>query len=152
LMPLELVGAFSGPGLAPPRLVERGMAFSNWESGKLFGWAHPAATFPDSEVSPFEKFPRDRCDVFDPEGDLQNWTLGEVKKASPHTLFHIQALPKVDRKSRHLWVEACRGCFWRRTPGRFPGAPRWRCCARFVEVGCADDYESINIETVECLR
>src|SRR5271169_167962 len=152
LAPVALLGAFALPGLAP-KLVERGVAFSDWASGKLFRGRHLATTFLDSDVVPLEKFPYNGYDVLDPEVDLERWSLsveGEVKKPGQYTLAQIQALPKVNQNTRHVCVEG-----WD-VIGAFGGArladflalagadPR----SRFVEVECADDYyESIDMDT-----
>ena len=54
LTPAVALGAFLIPKLREP-LLSKGLAFSDWASGKLFRPGHLAPTFADSEVTPFER-------------------------------------------------------------------------------------------------
>jgi DMSO/TMAO reductase YedYZ molybdopterin-dependent catalytic subunit len=152
LTPLLALGAFAMPKLQDS-LLKTGLGFSDWASGKLFRPSHRAATFSDSEVAPFAKFPINGYDVADPEIDFEKWALtvsGEVKKPGQYTLAQIQALPRVVQNTRHICVEG-----WD-VIGNFGGVrlsdflqligadPT----ARFVYVECADDYyESLDMPT-----
>jgi DMSO/TMAO reductase YedYZ molybdopterin-dependent catalytic subunit len=152
LTPVIALGAFAIPGLQEP-LLKKGLAFSDWASGKMFRSGHLATTFSDSDVAPFEKFPINGYDVDDPGVILENWTLavsGAVQKPGEYTLAQVQALPRIRQNTRHVCVEG-----WD-VIGRFGGArlsdflnligadPT----ARFITVACADDYyESLDIAT-----
>jgi DMSO/TMAO reductase YedYZ molybdopterin-dependent catalytic subunit len=152
LTPLLALGAFAMPKLQDS-LLKTGLGFSDWASGKLFRPSHRGATFSDSEVAPFAKFPINGYDVADPEIDFEKWALtvsGEVKKPGQYTLAQIQALPRVVQNTRHICVEG-----WD-VIGNFGGVrlsdflqligadPT----ARFVYVECADDYyESLDMPT-----
>src|SRR6266481_4515557 len=95
LTPVIALGAFAIPVLREP-LLKKGLAFSDWASGKLFRPGHLATTFEDSELTPFEKFPINGYDVDDPGVIFENWTLtvsGAVQKPGDYTLAQIQALP-----------------------------------------------------------
>ena len=152
LVPVAALGAFAIPTLQKP-LLKAGLGFSDWASSKLFRQCHLAPTFADSELTPLEKFYVNDYDVDDPEVDFDKWTLtvsGSVQKPGDYTLAQIQALPKLRQNTRHVCVEG-----WD-VIGRFGGArlsdflhaigadPT----ARFVYVGCADDYyESLDMAT-----
>jgi DMSO/TMAO reductase YedYZ molybdopterin-dependent catalytic subunit len=152
LTPLLAPGAFAVPKIQKP-LLGAGLTFSDWASAELFRSRHLAPTFPDSRLTPFNKFPINDYDVDDPEIDLGKWTLtvsGAVQRSGEYTLAQIQSLPKVTQNTRHVCVEG-----WD-VIGRFGGvrladflnvigADR---TANFVTVQCADDYyESIDMAT-----
>jgi DMSO/TMAO reductase YedYZ molybdopterin-dependent catalytic subunit len=152
LSPVLLTGAFAIPSLRRS-LLARGIAFSDWASGLLFQREHPATTFPDSELTPLERFPLNSYDDDDPGLDLDAWTLtvsGLVTKPGEYTLDQIRALPKITQNTRHVCVEG-----WD-VIGNFGGA-RIRDfletvgadrAAGFLAFECADDYyESLDIET-----
>ena len=152
LTPVLALGAFAIPHLRDP-LLKAGLGFSDWASGKMFRSGHLAATFDDSELTPFEKFPINGYDVEDPEVDLDKWTLkisGAVQKPGEYTLAQIQALPKRTQNTRHVCVEG-----WD-VIGRFGGARLSDflqmigadTTARFITMNCADDYyESLDMAT-----
>jgi len=152
LAPVAALGAFAIPSLQKP-LLKAGLGFSDWASAKLFRTGHLAATFDDSDLTPFEKFPINDYDVDDPEVELDNWTLtvsGAVQKPGDYNLDAIQRLPKIVRNTRHVCVEG-----WD-VIGRFGGARLSDflnmigadTSARYVYVECADDYyESIDMAT-----
>jgi DMSO/TMAO reductase YedYZ molybdopterin-dependent catalytic subunit len=153
LVPVLAVGAFAIPKFRQP-LLDEGLAFSDWASGKLFGRHRVAQTFTNSDVVPFERFPYNFYDVPDPGVDLEKWTLtaqGLVRRPGEYTLEQIQALPKLVQNTRHVCVEG-----WD-VIGNFGGARASDflrligadTSARFLEVTCADGYyESIDMETV----
>src|SRR4029077_877795 len=94
LTPLLVAGAFAVPKLRES-LLEHGVGFSDWASGKLFSKSRLAPTYAASAVTPFEKFPYNGYDVLDPEVDLENWTLtveGKVQKPGEYTLAQVQGL------------------------------------------------------------
>jgi len=152
LTPVIALGAFAIPKMRMP-LLEAGLGFSDWASDRLFRPGHPAPTFADSALTPFDSFPINGYDIDDPGIDLRKWTLtvdGAVQKPGQYTLAQIQALPKITQNTRHICVEG-----WD-VIGRFGGArlsdflksigadP----AARFVSVECADDYyESLDMAT-----
>jgi DMSO/TMAO reductase YedYZ molybdopterin-dependent catalytic subunit len=153
LTPLVLLGAFAIPKFQH-KLLEKGVALSDWASGVYFSKSRLARTFKDSEVVPFEKFPYNGYDVLDPEVDLDSWTLtveGLVKTPGEFELAKFQALPKVVQNTRHVCVEG-----WDAV-GNFGGAHvsdflqliGADTSARYVEVECADDYyESLDMASM----
>ncbi len=105
--PVLALGAFAIPKLREP-LLKKGLAFSDWASGKLFRPGHLATTFAESDLTPFEKFPINGYDVDDPESIFENWSLtvsGAVQKPGDYTLSQIQALPRTRQNTRHVCVE-----------------------------------------------
>lgn len=152
LTPVIALGAFAIPKLRMP-LLKAGLGFSDEASARLFRSGHLAATFADSDVTPFDKFPINDYDVDDPQVDFDRWTLtvsGAVQKPGDYTLAQIQTLPKFTQNTRHVCVEG-----WD-VVGNFGGVrladflieigadPT----AKFVTVACADDYyESIDMAT-----
>src|SRR6202051_2966152 len=152
LTPVLALGVFAVPAVQE-RLLKTGLGFSDWASARLFRGGHAAPTFSDAQVAPFEKFPINGYDVEDPEVDLENWTLtvsGAVQKPGDYALAQIQALPKMRQNTRHVCVEG-----WD-VIGRFGGARLSDflsmigadTSARFLTVGCADDYyESLDMAT-----
>jgi DMSO/TMAO reductase YedYZ molybdopterin-dependent catalytic subunit len=152
LTPVLALSAFAIPGLQEG-LLKKGLGFSDWASARLFRMGHPAPTFDDAEVAPFDKFPINGYDVDDPGVDLENWTLtvsGAVQKPGEYTLSQVQALPRVRQNTRHICVEG-----WD-VIGRFGGARLSDffkqvgadTTARFITVKCADDYyESLDMAT-----
>jgi DMSO/TMAO reductase YedYZ molybdopterin-dependent catalytic subunit len=152
VVPVLALGAFAIPSFQES-LLKKGLGFSDWASALLFRRGHLATTFDDAELTPFEKFPINGYDVEDPGVILENWTLtvsGAVEKPGDYKLGQIQALPRIRQNTRHVCVEG-----WD-VIGRFGGArlsdflnmigadPS----ARFLTVGCADDYyESLDMAT-----
>jgi DMSO/TMAO reductase YedYZ molybdopterin-dependent catalytic subunit len=150
--PVLVLGAFAVPSLQES-LLKHGLGFSDWASKQLFRRGHLAPTFRDSELTPFEKFPINDYDVDDPGVIFENWTLtvsGAVQKPGEYRLAQVQELPRFRQNTRHVCVEG-----WD-VIGRFGGA-RFSdflamigadTSARFVTVGCADDYyESLDMAT-----
>jgi DMSO/TMAO reductase YedYZ molybdopterin-dependent catalytic subunit len=152
LTPVFALGAFAIPTLQKP-LLKAGLGFSDWASAKLFRSGHLAATFTDSELTPFNKFPLNSYDVDDPEVDFDKWNLtvaGEVRKPGSYTLAEIQALPKLTQNTRHVCVEGWDviGNFGGARLSDFLQAIGADTTARFVTVECADDYyESLDMAT-----
>jgi DMSO/TMAO reductase YedYZ molybdopterin-dependent catalytic subunit len=152
LTPIVVLGAFAVPNLQKA-LLKKGQAFSDWASRQMFRQGHLAATFPDSELTPLERFPINDYDVDDPGVILESWALtvgGGVQKPGKYRLSQIQALPRVRQNTRHVCVEG-----WD-VIGRFGGARLSDflamigadTSARFITVACADDYyESLDMET-----
>ena len=152
LTPLLVLGAFAIPGMQAP-LLKKGLGFSDWASARLFRGEHLAATFADSEVTPFEKFPINDYDVDDPGVIFENWSLavsGLVQKPGEYRLGQIQTLPRFRQNTRHVCVEG-----WD-VIGRFGGARLSDflkmigadTSARFIAVTCADDYyETLDMAT-----
>jgi DMSO/TMAO reductase YedYZ molybdopterin-dependent catalytic subunit len=152
LTPVLALGAFAIPKIQKP-LLDAGLGLSDWVSSKLFREHHLATTFPDAEVAPLDQFYVNTYDVDDPGVDLASWKLsvsGAVAKPGQYTLAQIQALPKLTQNTRHVCVEG-----WD-VIGRFGGARLSDflqaigadITARFLSVGCADDYyESLDMAT-----
>jgi DMSO/TMAO reductase YedYZ molybdopterin-dependent catalytic subunit len=150
--PVLALGAFAIPGVQES-LLKKGLDFSDWASVKLFRRGQLAPTFADSELTPFEKFPINGYDVDDPGIIFENWTLivgGLVQKPGNYRLTAIQALPRIRQNTRHICVEG-----WD-VIGRFGGVRLSDflsmigadTTARFLTVGCADDYyESLDMAT-----
>ena len=150
--PVLALGAFAVPGLQE-LLLKKGLGFSDWASERLFRRGHLAPTFGDADLTPFGKFPINGYDVDDPGVIFENWTLtvsGAVQKPGDYRLAQIQALPRTRQNTRHVCVEG-----WD-VIGRFGGARLSDflamigadTSARFITVGCADDYyESLDMET-----
>jgi len=150
--PVLLLGAFAVPRVQES-LLKNGLAFSDWASARLFRRGHLAPTFAASHVTPFDKFPINDYDVDDPGVILESWTLtvsGAVQKPGQYRLNQVQALPRVRQNTRHVCVEG-----WD-VIGRFGGAKLSDfltmigadTSARFITVGCADDYyESLDMAT-----
>ena len=152
LVPIVAIGAVAIPRFRQP-ILDEGLRFSDWASGKLFGRHRLAQTFSNQEVAPFERFPYNFWDVVDPGVDLDKWTLsvmGEVQRPGEYRLEQIQTLPKVVQNTRHVCVEG-----WD-VIGNFGGTRvsdflRWvgaDTSAGFLEVTCVDGYyESIDMAT-----
>lgn len=150
--PVLVLGAFAIPSLQES-LLKRGLGFSDWASRQLFRRGHLAPTFRDSELTPSAKFPINGYDVEDPGVIFENWSLtvnGAVQKPGDYKLAQIQALPRIRQNTRHVCVEG-----WD-VIGRFGGARLSDfltmigadTSARFITVGCADDYyESLDMAT-----
>lgn len=150
--PVLVLGAFAIPGVQDA-LLKKGLGFSDWMSARFFRPGHPAPTFSDSELTPFEKFPINDYDVDDPGVIFENWTLtvgGLVEKPGDYRLPQIQALPPVRHNTLHVCVEG-----WD-VIGRFGGTRLSDflnligadTSAKFITVACADDYyESLDMAT-----
>ncbi len=152
LTPVLALGAFAIPKLQTP-LLKSGLGFSDWASARLFREGHLAPTYPDSAVTPLDKFYVNDYDVDDPGVDFASWSLtvtGAVQKPADYVMSQIRALPKITQNTRHVCVEG-----WD-VIGNFSGARLSDflkligadTTARFVTVECADDYyESLDMET-----
>jgi DMSO/TMAO reductase YedYZ molybdopterin-dependent catalytic subunit len=152
LTPVIALGAFAVPRLQTP-LLKAGLGFSDWASARLFRSGHLAPTFADSDLTPFDKFPINNYDVDDPEVDFDRWTLtvgGAVQKSGDYTMAQIRALPRSTQNTRHVCVEGWDviGNFGGVLLADFLTAIGADPTAKFVSVGCADDYyESIDMAT-----
>src|ERR1700752_216306 len=150
--PVLVLGAFAVPSLQA-LLLKRGLGFSDWASKQLFRRRHFAPTFRDSELTPFERFPINDYDVDDPGVIFENWTLtvsGAVQKPGEYRLAQVQALPLIRQNTRHVCVEGWDviGRFGGARLSDFLGMIGADTSARFVTVGCADDYyESLDMAT-----
>ena len=152
LAPVLALGAFAIPGVQDA-LLKKGLGFSDWMSARLFRRGQLAATFSDSELTPFEKFPINDYDVDDPGVIFEKWTLtvsGLVQKPGDYKLDQIQALAPVRQNTKHVCVEG-----WD-VIGRFGGTRLSDflrmigadTSAKFITVACADDYyESLDMAT-----
>ncbi|HUO24207.1 MAG TPA: molybdopterin-dependent oxidoreductase [Candidatus Aquilonibacter sp.] len=152
LTPVIALGAFAIPKLQDS-LLGRGLGFSDWMSARLFRSGHLAPTFSTADLTPFARFPINDYDVDDPGIIFENWSLtvtGAVQKPGDYRLDQIQTLPRIRQNTRHICVEG-----WD-VIGRFGGARLSDflkmvgadLSARFLTVGCADDYyESLDMAT-----
>ena len=136
LSPLVLAGAFAIPKLRD-YLLQAGVAASDWASDATFRRAHPVATYPDSLVVPFDKFPYNGYDVIDPGVDLENWTLtveGQVANPGEYSLAQVQK-PSQDRGEHAARLRGRVGRdrqLRRRARFRFPEGSRRRYAARVI--------------------
>ena len=152
LVPVVVLGGFAVPSLQE-KLLKSGLGFSDWASKELFRRRHLAPTFRDSELTPFEKFPINGYDVDDPGVIFENWTLtvsGAVQKPGDYRLAQIQALPRIRQNTRHVCVEGWDviGRFGGTRLSDFLAMVGADTSARFITVGCADDYyESLDMAT-----
>ena len=156
LAPLAPLAALALPD-ARSSIVRAGLALSDRAGEWMFRPAQLAPTYGDADLTPFERFPVNRYVEFEPSrADLEKWRLyveGEVSRPGEYTLDQIKALPRVVQNVRHICIEG-----WD-VVGSFGGArmadlltmigadPR----ARFVEVGCLDDYYS-SLDMASCLH
>jgi DMSO/TMAO reductase YedYZ molybdopterin-dependent catalytic subunit len=152
LTPVLALGAFAVPKFQA-HLLKAGLGFSDWASARLFRQGHLAPTYPDSAVTPLDKFYVNDYDVDDPGIDFDKWSLtvtGAVQKPGDYVMSQISALPKITQNTRHVCVEG-----WD-VIGNFAGARLSDflkmigadTSSRFVYVECADDYyESLDMET-----
>jgi DMSO/TMAO reductase YedYZ molybdopterin-dependent catalytic subunit len=153
LTPLVLLGAFAVPKFQD-KLLQGGVALSDWASNAYFSKARLARTFKDSDVVPFDKFPYNGYDVIDPEVDLESWTLtveGLVKNPGEFEIANIQGLPKIVQNTRHVCVEGwdAIGNFGGARVSDFLQVIGADTTAKYVEVECADDYyESIDMASM----
>jgi DMSO/TMAO reductase YedYZ molybdopterin-dependent catalytic subunit len=153
LAPVIAVGAFAIAELQPPLLM-KGLHFSDWASGELFGRHRLAQTFSNNQVAPFAKFPYNYYDVLDPDVDLEKWTLtveGLVQRPGDYKLQQIQAFPKVLQNTRHVCVEGWDviGNFGGTRASDFLHAIGADLSAKYLEVTCLDSYyESIDMGTM----
>ncbi len=150
LTPLVALGAFAIPP-AQDYLLGRGVAFTDWVSDKLFRRGHLAPTYPDSALTPLDKFAFNSYDTNTPEID-PDWLLevsGLVTRPGNYSLDDIRRLPKISQNTRHVCIEG-----WDLV-ANFAGARMSDFLnligadmnARFVYVECADDYyESLDME------
>lgn len=150
--PVLVLGAFAIPSFQQT-LLKKGLGFSDWASARMFRSGHLAPIFDDAELTPFDKFPINDYDVDDPGVRFDNWTFtvsGAVQKPGEYKLDQIQNLPRTRQNTRHICVEG-----WD-VIGRFGGARLSDflnmigadTSARFITVGCADDYyESLDMPT-----
>lgn len=134
-------------------LIEHGLTFSDWATGKLFRRRHLAPTYPSSALTPLSRFEYNTYDTDEPDIDFDHWTLevsGLVSKPGAYTLDAIRRLPKISQNTRHVCIEG-----WE-VIANFAGTPLSDFLgligadptARFVYVECADDYyESLDRET-----
>jgi len=153
LAPVVALGAFAIPKFRQP-LLDEGLRFSDWASGKLFGQHRLAQTFCDRAVAPFATFPYNFYDVADPGVDLEKWKLavtGLVQHPGEYRLEQIQSLPKMVQNTRHVCVEGWDviGNFGGARASDFLQLVGADASARFLEVQCADGYyESIDMPTM----
>jgi DMSO/TMAO reductase YedYZ molybdopterin-dependent catalytic subunit len=151
MTPLLTAGVLAWPA-GRRWLLEHGSSLSDAAAAAI-GGGGLAPTFVDRDVTPLDRFPVNSYLTDDPEIDLADWRLevsGQVTRATEMTLDAIRQLPKRVQNTRHLCVEG-----WE-VIGAFGGTPLASFLdrigaarnARFLEVGCADDYyESIDMAT-----
>jgi DMSO/TMAO reductase YedYZ molybdopterin-dependent catalytic subunit len=155
LAPLMALGAFAIPGFNE-RLIKHGLNLSDRASEKFFRRSRLAQTFNDREVTPFDQFPVNSYTAYDPSSDIAKWTLtveGMVNRPGEYRLEQIMSLPKQTQNVRHICIEGWDvignfGGIRLADFLQFVGADP---AARYIEVGCLDDYySSYDIES--CLH
>ncbi len=155
LTPLIFMGAFALPQLSQ-KLIAGGLSWSDRLAEVFFSGQRLAQTFSLRDLTPIEKFPVNSYSDYDHANDLSNWKLiveGMVERPGEYTLDQIRALPKQVQNVKHICIEG-----WD-VIGNFGGARLSDflqlvgadASARFIEVGCLDDYySSYDIES--CLH
>ena len=156
LAPLAALAAFAAPTIRETA-IRRGLALTDRASEWQFQPTQLAPTYADSDVTPFDRFPINRYVEFDPSpADLAKWRLyvdGQVSRPGAYTFDQIAALPKTVQNVRHICIEG-----WD-VIGTFGGARMADLLtmvgadltARFVEIGCLDDYYS-SLDMASCLH
>jgi DMSO/TMAO reductase YedYZ molybdopterin-dependent catalytic subunit len=156
LAPLAPLAALALPD-ARNSAIRAGLALADRAGERMFRPTHLAPTYADADVTPFERFPINRYSEFEPSRtDLDTWRLsveGLVSKPGDYTLEQIAALPRIVQNVRHICIEG-----WD-VIGTFGGARLADLLAlvgadtraRFVEVGCLDDYYS-SLDMASCLH
>jgi DMSO/TMAO reductase YedYZ molybdopterin-dependent catalytic subunit len=87
------------------RLVAHGLTLSDAISERTFDAQVSAPTFPDAELTPFDRFPLNSYLVDDPEIDLDVRHLevsGLVARPGEYTLRDFRNLPRVRQNTRHM--------------------------------------------------
>jgi DMSO/TMAO reductase YedYZ molybdopterin-dependent catalytic subunit len=147
LAPLSLLAALLAPDTRQA-ILRGGLAASGRAGAWLFRPSQLAPTFSESELTPLERFPVNSYSTFEPSAaELSKWRLyvdGLVARPGAYTFDQIVALPSVVQNVRHICIEG-----WD-VIGSFGGARLSDLLmlvgadptARFVEVGCLDDYYS----------
>jgi DMSO/TMAO reductase YedYZ molybdopterin-dependent catalytic subunit len=156
LAPLVPLAALALPEIRGSA-IRTGLALTDRAGERMFRPAHLAPTYGAADVTPFERFPINRYSEFEPSrADVDKWRLsveGQVSRPGEYTLEQIAALPKVVQNVRHICIEG-----WD-VIGTFGGARLADLLAfvgadtsaRFVEVGCLDDYYS-SLDMASCLH
>ena len=150
LTPVVLAGAFLIPKFRDP-LLGAGVRFSDWASSKWFRPGHMAPVYPDSDLTPLDKFYVNTYDVDDPQIALDKWTLrisGDVQRPGQYTLAQIHSLPKLAQNTRHICVEGWDAIanFGGARISDFLQYVGANLNAKFLYVECADDYyESLDM-------
>lgn len=155
LTPVLVVGALTLPRFSEG-LLKTGLGWTDRAAQNFFSPGRLAQTFGEHELTPIEQFPINSYSNYNPENDLESWSLiveGMVARPGQYTLDQIKALPKQSQNVKHICIEG-----WD-VIGNFAGArlsdflqmvgadP----AARFVEIACLDDYySSYDIES--CLH
>ena len=147
LAPLSLLAAMAVPDAREP-ILRAGLAATDRAGEWLFRPSQLAPTYDDADLTPFERFPVNSYSAFEPsDADLAKWQLyveGLVSRPGTYWFDEIAALPRVVQNVRHICIEG-----WD-VVGNFGGARLGDLLAlvgadptaRFVEIGCLDDYYS----------
>lgn len=156
LAPLAPLAALAVPDVRSS-VVRAGLTLSDRAGELMFRPTQLAPTYRDADVTPFERFPLNRYVDYEPSSaELAKFRLyveGQVTRPGEYTLEQIRALPKVVQNVRHICVEG-----WD-VIGSFGGARLADLLtfvgadtsARFVEIGCLDDYYS-SLDMASCLH
>ena len=144
LTPVLVVGALTLPRFSEG-LLKTGLGLTDRAAQTFFSPGRLAQTFGEHELTPIDQFPINSYSDYNPENDLESWTLlveGMVARPGQYTLDQIKALPKQSQNVKHICIEG-----WD-VIGNFAGArlsdflqlggadP----AARFVEVSCLAVY------------
>lgn len=155
LTPVLVVGALTLPQFSEG-LLKTGLGWTDRAAETFFSPRRLAQTFGEHELTPIEQFPINSYSDYNPENDLESWSLiveGMVARPGQYTLDQITALPKQSQNVKHICIEG-----WD-VIGNFAGArlsdflqmvgadP----AARFVEIACLDDYYS-TYDIESCLH
>jgi DMSO/TMAO reductase YedYZ molybdopterin-dependent catalytic subunit len=103
LAPLAPLAALALPDIRGSA-IRAGLALSDRTGEWMFRPTHPAPTYADADVTPFERFPVNRYVEFEPtRADLATWRLvveGQVSRPGEYSLAQITSLPKVVQNVR----------------------------------------------------
>ncbi len=152
LLPLAAAGVIFIPR-ARDQLFKGGLAFTDRAAALMHRDRHNATLYPDSALTPLDRFEFNTYGDDDPGVDLAKWRLkvdGLVKQPGEYTLNDIAALPKISQNTRHVCVEG-----WDVVANfagarisdflAFVGADT---SARYLYFDCADQYyESLDMQT-----
>jgi DMSO/TMAO reductase YedYZ molybdopterin-dependent catalytic subunit len=135
------------------RTIQEGLALADRASAVAFGATRLAPVYADRDVTPLERYPLNAYLVDDPEVDLDRWRLdvsGLVERPGQFTLDALTRLPRIVQNTKHVCIEGWDviGNFGGARVADLLGVVGADPAARFLEIGCADDYyETIDIES-----
>jgi DMSO/TMAO reductase YedYZ molybdopterin-dependent catalytic subunit len=152
MLPLAGAAALLHPSWRA-QAIARGLALSDAVSEWTFDPKLSAPTFPDADVTPFDRFPLNSYLVHDPEIDLDDWRLeisGLISKPGEYALQELLGLPRLRQNTRHICIEGWDviGSFGGVRLGDVLTLVGADLTASMLEIACADDYyESLDMAT-----